>query len=310
MTNPGPFSDLGKAAKEALFKEKLLRDFNTKDQVNFANTSSTGVKFSGKVTREDASKYSGQIEIKFPKEKEWGTEGGVTFDTKGKTKVSVAQSDRVAPGLKLSAAVEYVHSDAPKRDLHLHGEYKREHLTTSTKAIVPVSKSGPAFAEATVESNVVLGLEDKGVAVGVEAKYHAGSNKLKSLFVQTQYQRGNFTILGYSNDIRVPDKGNATHSCGVMYHLKLDKAVLKAAEVAAEVEYDVLSQADNVTVSLGFGWNPADNVRIQAKADSRGAATVIGTHTLNANTKIRGGVELSYDNLSLKKNFLELSFFD
>ncbi len=43
MSNPGPFSDLGKAAKEALFKEKLLRDFNTKDQVNFANTSSTGV---------------------------------------------------------------------------------------------------------------------------------------------------------------------------------------------------------------------------------------------------------------------------
>jgi len=310
MANPGPFSDLGKAAKEALFKDKLLKDFNTKDQVNFANTSSTGVKLSGKVTREDASKYSGQIELKFPKQKEWGTEGGVTFDTKGKTKLSISQADRVAPGLKLAAALEYVHGEVPKEDVHLSGEYKREHLNTSTKVIVPVSKSGPNFADATVESNAVVGLEDKGVAAGVEAKYSSSSKKLKSLYVQLQYQLGNFTLLGYSNDIRVPDKGAATHNCGVMYHLKLEKSVLQKVELAAEVEYDVLSVADNVTVSLGFGWNPAENVRVNAKADSRGSATVIASHTINANTKLRGGVELAYDNLSLKKNFLELSFFD
>ncbi len=216
----------------------------------------------------------------------------------------------------------------------------------------------------------------QGVAVGVETKYNAGTNQLKSLHVATQYARGNFSILGYSNDIRVPDRGAATHQCGVMYHLKLDRAALKAAEVAAEVEYDVLSKADNgmcvffllclcvcllsfyplvfyfsyvlcrhafipadlfcvdvtvargvgpilcenippsvslflsVTVALGLGWNPADNVRVQAKADSRGAATLIASHSLNANTKLRAGVELSYDNLSLKKNFLELAFFD
>lgn len=180
----------------------------------------------------------------------------------------------MAPGLKLSAAVEYVSSADPKRDLHLSAEYKREHLTTTTKAVVPLSSSAvPNFSAATVESNVVVGLEDKGVAVGVEAKYDAGKNTLKSLFVQTQYQRGNFTLLGYSNDIRVPDRkdDSPAHKCGVMYHLKLDKSVLNAAEVAAEVEYDVTAvkpdakPGDNVVVALGFGWNPAENVRVQAK---------------------------------------------
>ncbi len=119
-------------------------------------------KFTGKVTREDASKYSGQIELKFPKQKEWGTEGTVSFDTKGKSKLAVSQADRLAPGLKLTAALEYVAGETPKRELHLTGEYKREHLHTSTKALVPVGGSGaPNFSAATVESSVVLGLEEK-----------------------------------------------------------------------------------------------------------------------------------------------------
>jgi len=80
--------------------------------------------------------------------------------------------------------------------------------------------------------------------------------------------------------------------------------------VAGEVEYDVLAKQDNVVLALAFGWNPSENVRVQTKLDSRGNGTVIATHALNANTKLRAGMELAYDTLTLKKNFIELSIFD
>jgi len=311
MANPGSFSDLGKAAKEALFKEKLLKDFNTKDQINFSNTSTAGVKFAGKVTREEVGKFTGQVELKFPKHKTYGTEGGVTFDTKGKSKLTVSQSDRLVPGLKLSGAVEHVRGgDSVKRDVHLQGEYKREHVNTSFKAIVPVTPSGFSVADTSLEHQVVVGLEEHGLALGVETKYSLGSKQLKSLYVQAQWQRGNGVLLGYSNEIRVPDKGEPSHVCGVMYYLRPTLSALQAVEVAGEVEYNVLSKSDNVTVGLGFGWNPAENVRVQTKFDSRGNGVLVGTHALNANTKVRAGLELGYDTLSLKKNFLELSLFD
>jgi len=300
--NPGSFADLGKDAKEALFKSK---DFNLKDQVSVA-TNSDGLKSTAKITREEAGKYVGQVEFKFPKWKKTGVEGGATFDSKGKTKLQISQSDRLVPGLKLAAVAELTAGETPKRELHLSAEYKNEYLTNNTKLVVPFSSSGPNLNGASVISSLVLARN--GITGGAEINYGLADHSLKALQDVIQYKRDSFTLLGFYNDVR--EGKDKKHTCGAIYHQKVPQAAFDNTDVTGEIEYDLVKNTEQLTVSLALGLDVNPSFRVNAKANSKGQTTVIFTNTLNKNTKVRLGGELAYDNLAISKTFLELSFTD
>jgi len=303
--NPGSFADLGKEAKEDLFKSK---DFNTKDQLSFTTTSTSGVKAISKLTREDGGKVTGQLEFKFPKHKTSGVEGSATFDNKGKTKLSIASADKFVPGLKTTLAAEIVQSDqSAKRDLILTTEYKREHLHETLKVTVPVTPSGPNFGATSVNAQTVVGLEGRGLALGVEADYSVGESSLKALNVNAQYKQGNFTLNGFSRQTLGSKPG---HVCGATYYMKVPNSVFSGTEVAGELEYDTLKSTDNVTVSLASGFDINDTTRFNVKADSRGRSMGIFTHNVNKNFKVRVGGEIQAETLVFSKSFVEVSFTD
>jgi len=305
-TNPGSFADLGKEAKEALFKS---RDFNTKDQLNVTTTSDNGVKVNGKLTREDAGKIAGQVEFKFPKDKNTGLEGSATFDNKGKTKLAVSSTDKLVPGLKATAGVELLHAnDEKKRDLQLIAEFKNLNIFTNNKLTIPVTPSGPNFSALSVLSATVVGVPERGLNAGVEIDYNVGEHTVRSANVAGQYKNANFTLTAFSR--QVFDVLKAAHTCGAQYYMRVPNAVFSNAEVAGELEYDILKHADNVTVALAGGWDLNATSRVNIKADSRGRSTAIFTHAVNKNAKIRLGADVSLDSLTVGKSFLELSFFD
>jgi hypothetical protein len=305
--NPGSFGDLGKEAKEALFKSK---DFNTKDQVSLTTTSSNGVKAISKLTREDGGKIAAQLEFKFPKHSVTGLEASATFDNKGKTKASVASADKLAPGLKTTVAAEFVAAAEEKdrkRDLSFTAEYKREHLFTNTKFTVPFNNAGAVIAASSVVSSTVVGLESQGVSVGVEIDYSLGEASLRGLHAVGQYKAKNFTLLGFS---RQTFGTKPAHVCGAIYHMRVPTSVLANTEVVGELEYDTLKPSDNTTLAVGAGFDVNENTRLNVKGDSRGRSTLILTHQLNKNLRLRLGGDVSNEQFQLTKSFVELAFTD
>jgi hypothetical protein len=304
--NPGSFADLGKEAKEALFKSK---DFNTKDQLQFTTSAPNGIKLIGKLTRE-ASGLAGQVELKFPKGPKSGIESSVTLDTKGKSKFAAHSADKITPGLKLSGTVELqaaADESAPRRDVILTAEYKREHLFHSTKATVPFSVSGPNVSGTSVLSSTVVGLEAHGVSVGAELDYSVGESQLRGLHVVGQYKLKTFTLTGYSRQLF---GAKPQHYCGALYYMRVPSSTFANAEVTGQIEYDTLKAADNTTLSLGGGGEVAPDTRVNFVATSRGSCSVILSHTLNKNAKVRLGGDLSVETGQISKSFLELQFSD
>jgi hypothetical protein len=304
--NPGSFADLGKDAKEALFKSK---DFNTKDQLQFTTTAANGTKVISKLTKE-ANGLTGQVEIKFPKGPKTGVESAVTLDTKGKSKFVAHSADKITPGLKLSGTVELqaaADEANRRRDVLLTAEYKREHLFHSTKATLPFTPSGPNVGGASILSSTVVGLEAHGVSVGAELDYSVGDSALKSAHIIGQYKHKNFTLLGYS---RQAFGAKPAHFCGAFYYMKVPNTSFNNAEIAGQIEYDTLKSSGNTVVSLGAGGDVADGTRVNFVATSAGASTVILSHQLNKNAKVRLGGDLNAEQGQVTRSFLELQFTD
>jgi len=304
--NPGSFADLGKDAKEALFKSK---DFNLKDQLQFTSVAANGTKVIGKLTK-DGPGLSGQVEIKFPKGVKSGVETAITLDTKGKSKFVAHSADKITPGLKLSGTVELqaaADESARRRDVIVTAEYKREHLFHSTKATLPFTPSGPNVTGASVLSSTVVGLEAHGASLGAELDYSVGESQLKSLHIVGQYKLKTFTLVGYS---RQTFGSKPAHFCGALYHMRVPSTSFDNAEIAGQIEYDTLKASDNTTISLGAGGDLAANTRANFVATSRGVCTVILQHVLNKNTKVRLGADLSAESGQITKSFGELQFSD
>jgi len=322
---PVPFDELGKDAA-TLLNIDLKKDWipvASNDTVKWDLKSINGVKTLTKVERQPDGKVSGQIELRLPTTKGLSLEPTFYVDTKKKVKFGASQSNKLVYGLKVTTTVEAL-LEKKTADLKLAFDYKRANFAYNAQFTLPLAANYvPSLSgEASVKTAAVFGyaVNANEVSAGAEVEYLLAKQYLKavnafaaftnvlsapSTWTVGAYHRMNFT-LDSATKAQVVDKRIA----GLLVSQKFPRFFGPSGAVAAQLEYDLKKEKDNVTLAVGTAWDAVAGGRVHLKLNTQNQVQASFSQKLADNANLRVGAELSGDTASVTKSFIELSFTD
>jgi len=320
---PAAFETLGTESASLLFID-LKKDWipvETLDAVKLELKAASGVKNTFKVERAANGKINGSIESRLPAVTDAKLEPLLSFDTKRKVKVSVAQANKLLPGLKVTAALEAQLAEQ-KEDVKLTFDYKRANVAAAVQFTLPVVGFVPAVGQtASTKNSLVLGCARDGheVTLGAELDYSLAKSFIKAINVFFQYKNAvaaGWTLGAYmrqANSETQVEAGKSVvkkskHVCGLLVHQQFAKFLGTNTEVAAQLEYNLTKEKDSTAVAVAAAWDVAANSRVHVKINTANQVNAIFAQKLTDASTLRFGADFSGETASVTKGFLELSF--
>lgn len=261
---PGSFSDIGKKAKDLLFK-----DYFYDQKVSFSSTTESGLKFNTSSVRkgEDVSSDA-KTEFKLGQ-----VETEVKIDTKNKIHVK-AELEDVAPGLKL--VLNGVLPDAKATKLSL--TYKHAHLHGTASAGL--------VAQPTVESSVAVG--SKGFVAGAEVGYDTATSSATKYNLALGYSEKD-----YAGAVILADKADTLK---FSFYQKLKGT----SGAAAAVELTHKFSKKDMTFTAGGSYKIDDLTESKFRVNNRGIVAALLEHEFRPKSKITFSTEV--DSKALEKS--------
>jgi hypothetical protein len=317
---PVAFDLIGSEAGALLFVD-LKKDWApvvNSDAIKYELKAASGVKNTVKIERAADGKVSGSFESRLPPTTNAALETTITADTKRKVKVAVAQANKLVPGLKTTVTVEAL-LEKQTQDLKVAFDYKRANLATSVLVTLPVTGYVPSVgATGSTKNSVVFGTakDNHEVSVGVEVDYHLAKAFIKAINVHALYRNtlpNGWQLSAYSRQGNVEDKTDPSkaaikkekHNCGLFIHHRLPKLIGTNAEVAAQLDYDLIKK--NTALGVATAFDVAADARLHLKVNTANQLNLVFQHKANDATTIRAGLDVSGDSASVTKGFLEVS---
>ncbi|CAI5467340.1 unnamed protein product [Closterium sp. Yama58-4] len=245
---PGSFSDIGKKAKELLFKH-----YAYDHSINISTKTDSGVKF-----QTASVKKGDEVSCDVKTEVEVGNvEAEFKLDTKSKLYFKAVYED-LAPGLKLALTGIVPDSKATKAEL----TYKQELLhVNATVGLV----TQPVFEGA-------LAVGTKGVVVGAELGYDTATNSATKYNLGVAYSESDF-----SASLLIADKLDTLKAA---YFQKVKKDV----EVAVEAAHKLSKSDTTFTAGASFELDPLTEAKL--RFNNRGTVAALLQHEFRPKSKV------------------------
>lgn len=260
---PGSFNDIGKKAKDLLFK-----DYFYDQKLSFSSTTSSGLKFNTTSVRkgEDVSSEA-KTELKFGQ-----VETEFKIDTKNKIHAKLEFED-AAPGLKL--VVSGVLPDA--KSTRLGVQYKQAHVHATAAAGL--------VAQPHVESTVAVG--SKGFVVGAELGYDTATSSTSKYNFGVSYSEDDYTAA-----LLLTDKADTLKAS---FYQKL-----KGSPSAVAVELAHKFSKKDITFTAGGSYTIDDLTESKVRVNNRGIVAGLLEHEFRPKSKITLSAEV--DSKALEKS--------
>ncbi|CAI5468393.1 unnamed protein product [Closterium sp. Yama58-4] len=245
---PGSFSDIGKKAKELLFKH-----YAYDHSINISTKTDSGLKFqTASVKKGDEVSCDVKTEVEIG-----NVEAEFKLDTKSKLYFKAVYED-LAPGLKLALTGIVPDSKATKAEL----TYKQELLhVNATVGLV----TQPVFEGA-------LAVGTKGVVVGAELGYDTATNSATKYNLGVAYSESDF-----SASLLIADKLDTLKAA---YFQKVKKDV----EVAAEAAHKLSKSDTTFTAGASFELDPLTEAKL--RFNNRGTVAALLQHEFRPKSKV------------------------
>jgi len=318
---PQPFEALSTDPAALLFID-LKKDWipvANVDAVKYELKAASGVKNTIKVERAGDGKVSGSFESRLPPCTDAALETTLTADTKRKVKVAVAQSNKIVSGLKTTATVE-AELEKHTQVLKVAFDYKRANVATNVSVNLPIVGYIPSVTgTASTKNSVVFGAskDSHEVSAGAEVDYLLAKSYIKSVNVALVYRNtapGGWQLQAYSRQANTEDTTDPAkavikkdkHNCGLFVHQKFAKLIGNNAEVAAQLDYNLIKKSDNTVLAVATAFDVAPDARLHLKVNTLNQVNLVFSNKVNDSTTIRAGLEIAGGDNSAK-GFLEVS---
>eukprot|EP00250_Pteridium_aquilinum_P003615 c13918_g1_i1 orf=583-1413(-) len=237
---PGLFSDIGKKARDLLYK-----DYNYDHKFSLTTSSSTGLSFTSCGTRKGEA-FLGDMSVKFQKE-------NVTADVKVDTGSKILATltwDEPTPGVKAVLNLNYPDQKLGKAEL----QYKHDYGGVS--AVVGLN------ASPLTELSVVVG--SKEIAAGGEVAFDTAGGNL------TKYNAGlSFAKPDFTASLFLADKAD-TLKFSYLHTL----SPLTNSTVAAEIAHSISKEDNTFTVGGSYMLDPLTLVKARLSHNGKFAALI------------------------------------
>ncbi|CAI5956033.1 unnamed protein product [Closterium sp. NIES-64] len=245
---PGSFSDIGKKAKELLFKH-----YAYDHSINISTKTDSGLKFqTASVKKGDEVSCDVKTEVEIG-----NVEAEFKLDTKSKLYFKAVYED-LAPGLKLALTGIVPDSKATKAEL----TYKQELLhVNATVGLV----TQPVFEGA-------LAVGTKGVVVGAELGYDTATNSATKYNLGVAYSESDFAA-----SLLIADKLDTLKAA---YFQKVKKDV----EVAVEAAHKLSKSDTTFTAGASFELDPLTEAKL--RFNNRGTVAALLQHEFRPKSKV------------------------
>lgn len=235
---PGIFSDIGKKARDLLYK-----DYNVDHKFSVATCTSTGLTLTSCGTRKGEA-FLGDVAVKFQKEK-------LTTDVKVDTNSNIFATvtlDEPTPGLKAILNLTFPDLKSGKAEL----QYKHDYAGFSGN--VGLTPSPPT------EFSAVFGTKE--IAVGGEVAFDTSAGSL------TKYNAGlSFTKPDFIASLFLTDKAD-TLKFSYLHTL----SPLTNSSVAAEIAHSISKEENTFTVGGLYMLDPLTTVKARLSNNGKVAA--------------------------------------
>lgn len=235
-------------------------------------------------------------------------------------KVAVAQSNKLVNGLKTTATLE-AELEKKTQVLKVAFDYKRANVATNVSVHLPIDGYVPTVSgNASTKNSVVFGAakDNHEVSLGTEVDYLLAKSYIKAVNVAFVYKNtapGGWQLSAYSRQTNAEDTTDPAkavikkdkHNCGLFVYQRFAKLIGNNAEVAAQLDYNLTKKSDNTVLSVATAFDVAADARLQLKVNTLNQVNVVFANKVNDATTIRAGLDISGDNASVTKGFLELS---